>query len=200
MKWIGITGGIASGKSTVAELIKNQGYPVVDADQMARRVVAPGTPGWDSVVQLLGKEILDSKGEIQRIKVGEIIFSNAELKKQLEKIIHPLVQARVRSAREEHAAAGATMAFYDVPLLFENHLESQFAAIIVVACAPETQIQRLMQRSHLTKEQAQLRMSAQWPLEEKISKAHYVIQNEGRRDELEAQVRHVLSEIRTKLY
>ena len=196
MKWIGLTGGIGTGKSTVAEMIRSQGYPVIDADQMARAAVAMGTPGYQAMVQLLGAQILDDKGEIQRKKVAALIFTDPQLRGQLERIVHPIVQARVRQTREEHERAGVALAFYDVPLLFENKLKPQFDAVIVVNCSPEAQLKRLMNRSSLTEDEARVRIDAQLPLKEKVQAADFVINNEGTRAELEPQVREVLAKLR----
>lgn len=189
MKWIGLTGGIGTGKTTVARMLVQSGIPVVDADRIARQVVEKGSDGLSAVIQAFGPEFLDSEGNLDRINMGLLIFKKPDLRRKLELIIHPLVEAEVRSQKKWLLDQGTVLAFYDVPLLFENHLESQFDAVVVVTCNLENQIRRIQKRNpEWTSEQVKERIHSQMDLGTKEKKANYVIRNDADINFLEKQV------------
>lgn len=179
MKWIGLTGGIACGKSTVAQLLVQQSYPLVDADRIARDVVAPGTPGLESVIQAFGPDILAPDGSLDREKLGAKIFSLPEQRRKLESILHPLIRTEVQRLREDLERAGHVLAFYDIPLLFETKAQSQFDEIVVVTCKPEQQRERLRKRNGLSDEEIEKRLASQMPMSLKEEQANFVLHNDG---------------------
>lgn len=198
LEWWGLTGGIACGKTKVAELLRARGYSVVDADQLAREVVAPGEPAYDEIVQEFGVEVLQggAKGQpLNRAKLAERVFSNPQELEILEKITHPRVGERTRKLRQQLAAKGEKRAFYDVPLLFEKGLEEQFDQIVVVHCDPDQQRVRLQSRDGLSREEIEKRLKAQWPISQKVSRADYVIDNSGAYEDLAKQVDRFLEQI-----
>lgn len=184
MKWIGLTGGIATGKSTVTGLIESRGYKVIDADRISHELTQLAQPGYVQILSHFGNDILDASLRIDRKKLGQIIFSSSDQKKVLESILHPLIQERVQELKEEYEAHGASVLFYDVPLLFENDLVAQFDSVLMVWCQEDIQLERLMKRNNLTQQEAQARMRAQMPMTEKIKKATYCIDNSGSEFEL----------------
>lgn len=197
MKWIGLTGGIASGKSTVAGLLQKNGYVVVDADVIARDVVARGSVGLKKVIDTFGRIYLKEDGELDRKKLGQLIFDNSEKRLELERIIHPLVQEKVKEIRAELEKKGTQIAFYDVPLLFEKKLQSQFDATVVVACSSHVQMERLMRRNGLSKSAAAARIGSQLPIMDKAMEADYVIWNDGALKDLEFEVSEFLKKLAT---
>lgn len=195
MKWIGLTGGIASGKSTVAELLQKNGYVVVDADVIAHDVVARGSVGLKKVIDTFGRIYLKEDGELDRKKLGQLVFDNSEKRLELERIIHPLVQEKVREIKAELEKKGTKIAFYDVPLLFEKNLQSQFDATVVVACSSHVQMERLIKRSGLSKSAAAARIGSQLPIMDKAMEADYVIWNDGTLKDLEFEVSEFLKKV-----
>lgn len=195
MKWIGLTGGIATGKSTVSRILVESGCPVVDADQLAREVVAVGSPGLLKTVEEFGTDILLDDGQLDRKKLGQLIFSNPEKRARLEKIIHPLVRALAKQKRNDLERAGYSLAFYDVPLLFEKQMQSQFDIIVVVGCSAELQVKRLMEREGLTKDEADRRVQSQISISDKIKWANEVLDNSGTIENLRAQVKDLLKRL-----
>lgn len=198
MLWIGLTGSIGSGKSTVSELLQKRGIPVVDADQLARQVVHPGTAGEKQVLQAFGTKVADANGHLDRKKMAAVVFSDSEKLKLLESIIHPLVQQENQRLRKELKQAGHKMAFYDVPLLFEKKLEAQFDALVVVYADLEICIQRVMGRNQWTRAEVEARIRNQLAIEEKIKKAHWTLNNNGTRHELDLAVEKMLQDIGRK--
>lgn len=196
MDWVGLTGGIASGKSTVANLFRKEGIPVVDADELARAALSPGTDCYQKVVSHFGTAALDADGVLDRRKLGDLVFSNPDELRFLESQIHPFVQEQAVAARGRFRNEGHLFAVYDVPLLFEKKLESQFDRILVVGCSQNTQIERLKTRSHLTEEQARLRLQNQLDLEFKMAHATDLIWNEGSLPDLELQVKNLIQKYR----
>lgn len=174
---IGLTGGIASGKSTVSQMIKEQGIRVVDADVIAKEAVAKGTPALQQIVQTFGEDVLLPNGELNRQQLGAIIFSDEEKRKQLNAIVHPEVRKEMLKQRDEGVSQQETFIFLDIPLLFESQLESLVDRIIVVYTTPELQLSRLMNRNDLSEEEALNRIHSQQSLEEKCKKADRVIEN-----------------------
>jgi dephospho-CoA kinase len=196
VKLIGLTGGIASGKSTVAAILRRLGAAIVNADELSREVVQPGTPGWKEIVDTFGTEILQPDGTVDRQRLRKIIFSDPAARKKLEAVIHPRVRALAQQRFQEHAAAGFEIVVYEVPLLFEGNLQNSLRPVVLVATNVETQKKRLQDRDHLAESEADKHIIAQMSLEEKRRLADYVIENDGTLDELERRVRAVLEEIK----
>jgi dephospho-CoA kinase len=188
---VGLTGGIGSGKSAVSALFVELGAVLVDADLNARAVVAKGTPGLAAVVAAFGDGILRPDGELDREALGRIVFADADKLAALNAIVHPLVGEE--SARQIAAAeaTGAPVLIHDVPLLVENNLQGRYDAVVVVAASPETQLDRLTRLRGMSREDAQARIDAQAPLQDKIAAATYVIDNDGPIEDLPAQVERV---------
>jgi dephospho-CoA kinase len=196
MRVIGLTGGIACGKSTVARIFRDLGAPVIDADQVAREVVAPGQPALEEIVKTFGREVLLADGQLDRKKLGEIVFSDAEKRRQLNAITHPrigqAVQARLAALRE----TGVEAAIYEAALIVENKLHQGMDGLVVVAVDEQTQIERTMKRDELTREQALARVRAQAPLSDKVAVADWVIDTSGIIPETRKKVERVWEEIR----
>lgn len=184
MKWIGLTGGIATGKSTVARLIESLGYPVIDADQISHQVTRFGQSGYEHVVSCFGTKILKESQEIDRQKLAQIIFSDTQEKNNLENILHPLIQNEVLKIKTKHQNNQVRICFYDIPLLFEKKLQKNFDAVVTVWCDAEIQLSRLMLRNHLTQIEALRRIENQLPLSDKISQSQYCIDNSGPEESL----------------
>jgi len=195
VKLIGLTGGIASGKSTVAAVLKQLGAAVINADDLSREVVQPEQPAWKEIVEIFGADILQSDKTLDRKKLRKIVFDNPEARKKLEAIIHPKVRALAEEKIRELAAAGRSIIVYEVPLLFEGGLHHWLRPVILVACDIETQKCRLRDRDHLTDKEAQQHIEAQMSLEEKRKLADYVIENNGTVNDLEREVKSVLETI-----
>jgi dephospho-CoA kinase len=173
---VGLTGGIATGKSTVAKMFKQFGAVVIDADDLAREVVEPGKPAWRAIVKLFGTTVLAPNRTLDRHALGTIVFHNRGKLRQLERIIHPRVarlQRRLtRAAAENNSKA---VVIYDVPLLFETGIEKRFDKIVVVTATLETQLERLRRRNGLPRTVALQRIKSQKPLRQKVRRADYVI-------------------------
>jgi len=196
VKLVGLTGGIASGKSTVAKILKQLGAAIVDADQLSREVVAPGQDGWKEITATFGSEVLQADQTLDRQKLRTMIFNNPDARKQLEAIIHPRVRALAEQRIGEHGAAGVELIVYEVPLLFEGKIHEWLRPVILVACDVEIQRQRLQQRDAIDAAAAQKIIDAQMSLAEKRRLADYVIENDGSLADLEAQVRAVVARIK----
>jgi len=195
---IGLTGGIASGKSAVAKLLRERGAAVVDADLLARKVVEPGQPALGELVARFGAAILTHDGQLDRKRLGAIAFADEAARRDLGAITHPRIAAASAQAIAEHADAGANVVFYEAALLVENRTHTSMAALIVVSAPPELQEQRVMARDGLTLEEARARIAAQLPLAEKTKVATWVIENHGDRDALAREVDRVVAEIEAK--
>jgi dephospho-CoA kinase len=191
---IALTGGIATGKSHVTRRLAEAGVPIVDADVLAREAVAPGTPGLAAVVERFGKEILTSQGALDRLRLGERVFRDHAARSDLEAIIHPEVRRRVAEFFSA-VPPGTPFAVADIPLLFETSGEGAYDRVVVVACAPETQIARVVARDSLTREAAERRVAAQMPIEEKIARADYVIRTDGTFEQTDEQVQRLLASL-----
>ncbi|MFP5203011.1 MULTISPECIES: dephospho-CoA kinase [Bacillus] len=191
---IGLTGGIASGKSTVSQMIKEQGIRVVDADVIAKEAVAKGTPALHQIVQTFGEDVLLPNGELNRQQLGAVIFSDEEKRKQLNAIVHPEVRKEMLKQRDEGVSQQETFVVLDIPLLFESQLESLVDRIIVVYTTPELQLSRLMNRNDLSEEEALKRIHSQQSLEEKCKKADRVIENTQDLAFIRKQLQNILNE------
>lgn len=176
---IGLTGGIASGKSTISAMFKEMNIPVVDADLIARQVVEPGEKAYTDIVQLFGKDILQNDDTLNRKKLGGIVFSDEEKRMQLNKIVHPAIRKRMLNEKDHYVAEGANCVVLDIPLLFESQLTHMVDKTIVVYVDYEIQLERLMKRDQFTEEEANQRIQSQMPLKDKARKADAVIHNNG---------------------
>lgn len=185
---IGLTGGIASGKSTVTKMIRELGIPVIDADQIARDVVKMGEEAYKQIIQTFGQDILQENGEIDRTKLGAIVFHNEQERKKLNAIVHPVVRRRMLAEKEAYVQKGAQTVVLDIPLLFESELTHLVDKIIVVYVDDDVQLERLMKRNGFSKEEELARIRAQMPLREKVKKADAVIDNNGTIEETKQQL------------
>jgi len=192
MKWIGLTGGIASGKSTVSRLLSQNKIPVIDADAISHELTQVNAQGYFEIVKYFGRDILDSDACINRKKLGAIIFNDIDQRTKLENILHPLVQEKVHLLRSSYEQQGFKLCFYDVPLLFEKNLQAQFAKTVLVYAPVGIQIDRLMRRNHLTHSEAIARLKSQITLREKVKKADYCLDNSTNIYDLEIQVKNLL--------
>ena len=188
MKLIGLTGGIASGKSTAGKMLGKAGVAVVDADVLARDAVAPGSSGLAAIVARFGPGVLGDDGTLDRKQLGSIVFGNDEARRALNAIVHPEVARLAAERLEELRSKDVDVAVYEVPLLFENGLEAAMDATILVACSDEVQLRRTMQRDQLDEAAARARMASQMPLEQKRKRASVVVENDGSLAELAAAV------------
>lgn len=198
MLLFGLTGGLASGKSTVAALIRARGIPVIDADQIAREVVLPGTEGNEAVVQAFGPDVRKEDGSLDRPKLAEIVFNNPEQRKRLNSILHPRIAMMTAERASKLEAEGEPLACYEAALLVENGLADAFRPLVVVAAPEELQVRRAMERDHASEEQARARLGAQLPLASKVAAADYIIDNSGDAAALALRVDEVLAAIRSK--
>jgi dephospho-CoA kinase len=189
---VGLTGGIGSGKSEVAEAFGALGATVIDADVLAREVVAPGTAGLDDVVAQFGPGVLRPDGALDRAKVAALVFTDADARRRLNAIVHPLVGARTLELITAAAEADPhAVVVNDVPLLVEAGLADRYDVVVVVAADPRTQLRRLVDVRGMATDEAQARIAAQAPLADKVAVADYVIDNGGDLAALSAQVEEV---------
>lgn len=189
---IGLTGSIASGKSTVSTMLEERGFPIVDADKIARLVVEPGTPVIKEIQKTFGEEIILEDGSLNREKLGALVFGNAQNREKLNAIIHPAIRIEMLRQKDEHLANGEKTIIMDIPLLFESNLQSFVEKIIVVTVTPEIQKQRLMERNELTEQEAMVRIQSQMPLETKEAGADAILNNDGTIEETETQLINLL--------
>jgi dephospho-CoA kinase len=177
---VALTGGIATGKTTVLRRLESRGVPTIDADVLAREVVRPNTPGWTAVRTRFGDAVLSRDGEIDRARLADIVFRDPGARHDLEAIVHPRVYEAITAWFSEQARRpGTAFAVADIPLLYETGHERDFDAVVVTVCSPATQVRRLMARDGLSEPDALRRLAAQWPIEEKRRRADYVVDTEG---------------------
>lgn len=193
---VGLTGGIASGKSTVSAMLAELGAVVIDADALAREVVEKGTPGLDAVVAEFGPTLLTPEGDLDRAAMGSLVFGDASARKRLEAIVHPLVFERMVALEE--AADDDDLLVHDIPLLAEGGRADTFDAVIVVDCPPELQVARMMADRGWTREDAESRIAAQATREDRLAIATHVIDNTGTIDELRDRVVEVFVSLRAE--
>ncbi|MEC0701408.1 dephospho-CoA kinase [Bacillus haynesii] len=189
---IGLTGGIASGKSTVAQMFQQCGITVVDADVIAKEAVEQGMPAYQKIAETFGQGVLLETGDIDRRKLGEIVFANEEKRMQLNAIVHPEVRKMMIKQRDEAIRAGERFVVLDIPLLYESGLEHLTDKVIVVWVPLELQLERLMKRNQLNEDEALNRIHAQHSLGEKKKRADAVIDNSGSLKDTEAQLHQLL--------
>ncbi|MBS7345871.1 MAG: dephospho-CoA kinase [Caryophanon sp.] len=188
---IGLTGSIATGKSTVANMLREYGLPIVDADVIARQVVAPGTTTLAQIVEAFGPETLLEDGTMNRAYIGQQIFHEPDKRALLNGIIHPAIRAEMLAQRDAYVEAGQHVVM-DIPLLFESKLMHYVENILVVAVSEDTQLARLMARNDLSEADARARIASQMPIREKIDGADAVLHNDGSLDETKAQLHAIL--------
>jgi dephospho-CoA kinase len=194
---VGLTGGIATGKSTVANLFKRFGATVIDADQLARDVVRPGKPAWREIVKFFGEGVLLPDRTIDRHALGSIVFHNRRKLRRLERIIHPRVaREQQRLARDIVRRAPDAIIIYEVPLLFEAGVHRRVDKIIVVTADRETQVARLKRRDGLTRRQAFQRISSQMPLAQKTRRADVVLDGTKTKSLLSKEIRRLVRDLR----
>jgi dephospho-CoA kinase len=193
---VGLTGGIGAGKSEVSARLAAQGAVVIDADAIAREVVEPGTEGLAEVVEAFGPEVLLPDGTLDRPRLGEIVFADPELRGKLNAIVHPRVAARM--AELEPEAASGSIVVLDVPLIAESGRTDGYDLVVVVDVPRRVQVDRLVRRRGMTREQAEARMAAQATREQRLAIADIVIDNSGSLTELDRQVGDLWAELRRK--
>lgn len=186
---IGLTGGIACGKSTVSALLARRGAILIDADLLAREVVEPGAPALAEVVRVFGDGVLQEDGSLNRKELGRLVFGHEARRKELEAILHPPIRRLMRERMEEFQRLHPDkLVVVDVPLLFESRMEDEFQEVLLVYVDPSVQLERLMARDGLTREEAQQRLNAQIPIEWKKEWADVIIDNGGDLEDTEKQV------------
>lgn len=192
MRRIGLTGGIASGKSTVSTWLREAGVPVLDSDTLARQAVAPHSPGLAEVVAQFGETLLLPDRSLNREALGALVFRDAEARARLNAIVHPRVRALTEEALQRLEAAGETRVVLDIPLLYEVRDPTEFETVVVVYVDAATQLQRLMKRNSLSEADARARINSQLSLEIKKARAGVVIDNGGSFEETRRQVEVLL--------
>jgi dephospho-CoA kinase len=191
---VGLTGGVASGKSTVSAILAELGAVVIDADLVAREVVARGTPGLDAVVAEFGPSLLTAEGELDRPAMGRLVFGDEGARQRLEAIVHPLVIERM--AALEQAAGADDVVVHDIPLLAEGGRADTFDAVVVVDAPRELQLERMLSERGWTREDAEARIAAQATREQRRAVATHVIDNSGSLEQLRSRVEAVYDELR----
>ena len=193
---VALTGGIATGKSYCLRHFSELGVPVVDADQLAREAVQPGSAGLAGVVERFGREILAPDGSLDRAALGRIVFEDSRARAALEAIVHPEVYRRIREWYANLPAGPVAIA--DIPLVFETGHNHDFDVVVVAACQPEEQVRRVMARDGLSDHDARARLAAQWPIEEKVKRANYVIWTDRGFAETDRQISSTLDKLRNE--
>lgn len=193
-KIIGITGGIASGKSTVTEFLRQKGFQVVDADAVVHQLQKPGGRLYQVLVEHFGEKILIENGELNRLLLASLIFSNPEEQEWSKRTQGEIIREELAALRDQFAQTEALF-FMDIPLLFEQNYASWFDETWLVYVNRDVQLERLMKRDQISKEAAESRLNSQWPLERKISLASHSLDNNGNQEQLIAQVVQLLEEM-----
>lgn len=192
MKVIGLTGGVACGKSVVASMFRELGATIIDADQVSRLVVEPAQPAWEEIVERFGEEVLNPDETINRSRLGEIVFRDEEKREELNRITHPKIIEKIRELIEEHRKKGVEIIIVEAALIVEKGgMKPIISDLIVVTADEETQIKRFTQRLELSREEALIRIKSQMPISEKIKHATYVIDNSGSLEETRERVKKV---------
>ena len=194
MKVIGLTGGVGSGKSTVAEMLRELGATVIDADQAAHEGYAPGTPGFEAVVKEFGPDFVRD-GAIDRQKLGALVFNDEAARRRLNAIVHPLVREWMAARTAEAVERGDEIVIQDVPLLFENGLEGLFSSVLLVYAPEDVQLERLVQGRGVPRDRARAMIAAQLSIEEKRRRAHHIVDNSGTVEQTRNQVEEVWAQM-----
>jgi dephospho-CoA kinase len=194
MRRVALTGGIATGKSHCLQRFVDLGASTIDADRLAKDAVRQGTPGWAAVCERFGPSVLRHDGEIDRARLGALVFADEQARRDLEAIIHPKVYDAIAGWFRQLELAGRAFGIADIPLLFETRHERAFDLVIVAACPRDTQIARLLARG-LSEAEARQRLEAQWPIEEKSRRADIVIETAGTFEDTDRQVDRVYEEL-----
>lgn len=195
---IGLTGGIAAGKSTVADVFAQLGARVIDADRVARDVVEPGTPGLEAIREAFGDGVIRADGALDRAALGRIVFADADTRRRLEAIVHPRVQAEV--ARRIEQAPEEAAVVYDVPLLVEAAVDQPFGGIVTVSAPAETRVRRLVTQRGMDEADARARVAAQASEEERLARADYVVDASGSLADTRRRAREVWAQIAAQLF
>jgi dephospho-CoA kinase len=189
-RYFGLTGGIASGKSTVATMLRELGAYIIDADEAGHELLLPSSPVFPELVAAFGREILGSSGSIDRRRLGSLVFSDPVKLDQLNRIVHPRIIERLDQLAAEHCTRNpGSVVVVDAALIYETGIAGHFVKIIVAWCRPEQQIERLMNKGSMTREEAERRIASQMPAEEKRRRADFVIDCSGSLEETRRQVR-----------
>jgi dephospho-CoA kinase len=196
MKLVGLTGGVGSGKSTVAAMLRELGAEVVDADEATHAVYEPGSPGYDAVVREFGPDFVRDGG-IDRSRLGDLVFRDADARRRLNAIVHPLVREWMAKRTAAAVEQGADVVVQDVPLLFENSLEKLFSSVVLVYVPEELQVVRLVAGRGFTPERARAVIAAQMPIEAKRGLAQHVINNSGTLEDTRAQVTAIWKQLQS---
>jgi len=194
---VGLTGGIGSGKSTVARLLEKRGAVVFDADLLAREAVEPGTPGHAAVIERFGADVLAPGGELDREALASIVFADPAARRDLEQIVHPEVRRLFAEGSEAYRDTDRVVVF-SAPLLVETGMHTAFEILVVVSATVATQIERLMRQRGMSEPSIRARIDAQAPLEDKAAVADFLVDNEGSLDELESQVEQLWNDLSTR--
>ena len=193
---VGLTGGIATGKSYVLEQFRRRGVPCLDADELAHGVTAAETEATAAIAARFGPEMLAADGSVDRTKLGPIVFADPAARRELEAIVHPAVYRAIQAGMRGFELVGdGAFAVVDVPLLYETGAEKTFDKVIVTVCAPEIQLARLRERG-LTEDAARQRLAAQWPAEKKTARADFVVTTDGTFEETDEQVARVMKNLK----
>jgi dephospho-CoA kinase len=195
---IGLTGGIASGKSTVASMLREMGASIVDADLIARQVVEPGEPALGEIVERFGEDMVDADGRLDRKRMADRVFSDPKARSALNAIVHPRIAVASRAALAALREADAPVALYEAALLVENQIHLGLEGLIVVSAPEDVQVERLCRRDSIDEAAARGRLAAQLPLADKVAAADWVIDNGGSVDETRAQVETVWREVQDR--
>ena len=185
---VALTGGIGTGKSYVRRRLESVGVPTIDADQLAREALAPGTPGLAAVITQFGPRVLDGHGRLDRRALAAIVFSDTGARRDLEAIVHPAVRGAIEEWFDALDPATTPYAVADIPLLYETGRDRDFPTVVVVACAPAAQLTRVVERDGMTVDDARRRIAAQLPIEEKAARADHVVRTDGTFGDTDAQV------------
>ena len=199
MKIVGLTGGISSGKSTVSSYLKQLKIPVIDADEVARKVVEPNSQGAIEIRKAFGSAVFEEDGSLNRQKLGALIFSNVENRQKLDELLQPLIKIMILDEIEAYRQKGENMIILDLPLLFEKQYEELCEEIIVVYVPKELQLERLMKRNQYTKQEALSRIDSQLSIEEKRKRATVLLDNQGTIQQLYHQVEQWLVETKNDI-
>ncbi len=196
---VAVTGGAGSGKTTVVRMFKELGAQVLDADEVAREVVAVGAPAWEELRRTWGPEFFKEDGSLDRARVAQRVFSDPEARRRLNDLIHPQVALKIKERLQALEKQGAPLVVVEVPLLFEAGLQRAYERIVVVFADPNDQVSRLEARDHRPEGEIAGILKAQWPLKEKLAQADYVVDNRGTLSDTRLQVKNIWRELKNHL-